>query len=740
MFSVTAKQIAEVMSLTPQAIRDRARAESWEYIEQPGRGGQIRHYTFSQLPADIQLAVAHLSQSGAAGKSHGIYLKNEEAIKQEISKKTKANNVGKLNAAIDDENSVASARLAIINTAKRYIADNKLQKTKGLTQFCEQYKARNLELPDYVYEAQKSVSLNSIKRWMSRLKSEGVGSLANNYGNRKGTGVIDSNPELLAFAKAMLEEYPQINGEHLSDSIKATFGDTFPVPAGATCRTWLAKWKKENASLWLSIVDPDAWKNKYMVSFGKMDQGITHVNQLWEFDSTPADVMLTDGRFSIVGVIDVFTRRAKCILKPTSNADAIALLIRETVLDWGVCHTARTDNGADYMSSRITGIFDDLLIEHDITDPYSGDQKPFIERFFKTFSHSIAELCQGYIGHNVGERQRIRSRLSFEKRLIEKKQKGEDKVALNVELSSEQFQALINNWIDNTYHHKFHKSLKCTPFEQFTNHRHHINRLDDVRILDMLLAPVPKNRGQRTVTKSEGIWNDGIPYIAVELSGYVGQKVSCRYDPHDVGRIYVFHLTSKEFICEAVNPELVDQGITRQEIAIQSRKSQKNVMREERKQFRKGSKKQNVKDIAFKILEMNQTANGNVSALPQSSSQLESDEINAVKSAIVSEEKAAVKNPRTPEQIVSLEKVRKELEEEERIKVEFAEAATASVFRNPMQKARWLTEQSLERTLSPMEKAWLHDFRRNNRRTAKMLDAFLEESKEEKDEKENTND
>lgn len=737
MNSVTAKQISDVMSVTPQAIRDRARAENWEYTEQSGRGGQVRHYTFSQLPADVQLAVAHLTPSGAAGQARALSSKNEEDIKYAITQKTIAANHSKAHVEIDNEKSAVRVKLTIINAAKRYIADNKLAKIKGLKQFCERYKERDLDLPAQVYEVQKSVSLNSLRRWIEKLEHGGVGSLTNNYGNRKGTGVIDSNPELLSFVKAMLEKIPHINAEQLHLAIKATYGNTFPVPAAATCRDWLATWKTDNKSLWLSLSDPDAWKNKFMVSFGRMDQAITRINQLWEFDSTPADVMLTDGRFSIVGVLDVFTRRAKCILKPTSNSAAVALLIRETVLDWGLCETARTDNGADYVSPHITSVLADLRIEHDVTDPYSGDQKPFIERFFRTFSHSIAELCQGYIGHNVAERQRIRARLTFEQRLLERKNKGEEKVALNVEISSEQFQALINNWVENTYHHNKHSSLGCTPFEQLTTHRHEIRRLDSPRLLDLLLAPVPKNRGQRTVTKSNGISNDGIDYIAVELAPYVGEKVACRYDPNNVGRLYVFHLITKEFICEAINPELVDQGITRQDIAIQARQVQKAAMKEARKQFRKGTRKHkhNVADIAFKILEMNEKANGNLSAMPLPSQQHQSDEITAVQNALDAQAKAAEPEQRTPEQIVSLERVRKELEEEEAIKAEFEAAAMAPVFNNEAHKARWLTEQSRKRTLDPMEKAWLHKFRNQNRRSAQMLDALLEEDD---DAKENT--
>lgn len=731
----TAKQIAAVCEVTDRSIRERAKKHGWEYKLKTSQGGETKCYVFDDLPNEIKIKLVKYHEIGIPGEAAADSIKNNEKLQLSLIEKGKQDSLVFLQSASDRDQSRARAIKLIIDELQLFQKTKELTKTQAKSQFVQIYNDGNAPLPADIYEIIAKISIATLKRWEKTLKEKGLSGLVNNYGNRKGTGLIDSHSELEAFALSMLERYPHVKGKQLHDAMSATFGGRLQIPAPSTCRAWLSKWKDENASLYLSFIDPDGWKNSNMVAFGRMDECVTQINQLWEFDSTPADVMLTDGRFSIVGVIDVFTRRAKCILKPTSNADAIALLIRKTILDWGKCKTGRTDNGADYTSLRVKGVFDALTIEHEITDPYSGWQKPYIERFFRTFSHSIAELCQGYIGHNVAERQRINARLTFSQRLLERKEKGESKIALNVELSSEQFQQIIDNWIENTYHHTLHSNLECTPFEQFTKHRHSIERLDNERTLDILLAPVAGKNGQRVVTKGDGIKVDGASYIAPELGMHVGQSVFCRYNPDDAGKIYVFHLLTKEFICEAVDPEIANNGLSRQEIAVKAKQLQREELKAQRANFKKSASKYTVKNIALTMLDDNASKHGNLTHFPKPSSQFESDEINAINQAIKVDS-----TPTTPEytekQLTIFEARRAELEAAE---AQLTQPAVP-IFRNDFHKAQWITEQSLERELSPVEKVWLHKYRNTNtnRQHVRLLDILIEER--ESNEKKNIND
>ena len=69
----------------------------------------------------------------------------------------------------------------------------------------------------------------------------------------------------------------------------------------------------------------------------------------------------------------------------------------------------------------------------------------------------------------------------------------------------------------------------------------------------LLLAPVPSQNGYRTVGK-EGISVGGVDYIHAELGAYVGDRVHCRYNPDDIGKIFVFNPVKREFICRGIQP------------------------------------------------------------------------------------------------------------------------------------------------------------------------------------------
>jgi hypothetical protein len=457
------------------------------------------------------------------------------------------------------------------------------------------------------------------------------------------------------------------------------------------------------------MFDPSGWQNKYMVAFGNKSAEIERINQLWEFDSTPTDVMLVEGRYSIIGVIDVFTRRVKIILKPTSNAMAVACLIREAFLDWGIPEIARTDNGADYLAHHIQGVWEVFDIENQVTNPYSGWEKPFIERFFRTFSHGIVERLKGYIGHNVSDRERISARQTFAQRLMEKREKGEARAGIEVSLTAEQFQSIMDQWVNDYYHHTKHSGLGCTPFEKHTSQRQSINRIEDERVLDVLLAPVPGN-GIRTISK-EGISVEGGNYIHAELSAYVGEKVLCRYNSNDVGKIYVFHSLTGQFICEAVNTDIADNDITMVH-ALEAKRIQRSNLTASRKEFKRQSKQHDVSEAAQKFLDYHTQKNGAITEFPQPSNTYSSSNIDSAKAAL-----------QQPEQGYSQEEINRF--EQRRAEIELSKTISKPTFSSPLEQARYLTSSSLERELSPTEKAFLHQFRRDNKACRSILDSIL---------------
>ena len=78
--------------------------------------------------------------------------------------------------------------------------------------------------------------------------------------------------------------------------------------------------------------------------------------------------------------------------------------------------------------------------------------------------------------------------------------------------------------------------------------------------LDTLLVMVAKPR----VVHRDGIYFEGLRFFDPTLAAYVGEPVTIRYDPRDVGEVRVFHRNA--FLCRAVSPEHAGQSITLKDV------------------------------------------------------------------------------------------------------------------------------------------------------------------------------
>ena len=107
-------------------------------------------------------------------------------------------------------------------------------------------------------------------------------------------------------------------------------------------------------------------------------------------------MICADGkRHAIVSAIDIWSRRARILVVPTSRATAIATLLRRCILEWGVPELVRTDEGRDYTSQHVVGVIKLLELAHDPCPPYTPEAKPFIERFLGTLARDLFRLPAG---------------------------------------------------------------------------------------------------------------------------------------------------------------------------------------------------------------------------------------------------------------------------------------------------------------------------------------------------------
>lgn len=576
-----------------QWINALACKEGWRSRPRAGRGGG-REYHVGSLPAAARAALsARLYRASvSAGQADGRRLQVAAAIDERVMQRQRETGLAEAAHLTGRQRERMDAKLYLLAELDAFGRHAHLPDTVAINTFCARYNMGDIEVEPWVRAHVPHVHYATVYNWRRHLAAGGAARLAGEYGNRRGSSKIDTQPELREFVLAMLTDFPHASAAHVMAALRARFGgrDDVTLPGKRSVERWLAGYKRDNKQLFAAVSNPDQWKSHYMAAYGSASEDVVRLNQRWELDSTPGDVELVDGRYTILGVIDIYPRRAKLLLARTSKSDAVALLTRRALLEWGVPEEVKTDNGADYKSLHVRRVFASLDVHQEFCDPFAAWQKPHIERLFRTMSHDLVELLPNYIGHSVADRKALEARRSFADRLLAK-----DKV-LPVQMAADELQRFLDDWVEHIYHRNPHSSLRDkTPFEMVSGWTGQVRRIDSERALDVLLAEAPGN-GVRTVTK-HGIRVDRNTYVAPELGEYVGQQVQVRY-AEDVGRIYVFD--DGGFVCIAEDPSIT--GVSRREVAAHAREKQKTAMQEARRELKRSARKANTRDIAEEIL------------------------------------------------------------------------------------------------------------------------------------------
>lgn len=572
----TLAEIREALGVSQQATDKRSK--KWQGSRKR-RGTKTKEYPLSALPEDVREALGYPEIATET-------VINEPLRPEQITPKAPINRRVAADQRID-------SRLWVLTELQNFLKENvHIYRVPAEYKFAAAYNSGEVEAPGWVREALPTISRSTLRRWQEAVRGEGVAALAGRYGHRDGDGKIDSQVEIKDLVVAMIVNHPHCSPAHVLQGIEARYPNS-DLPSLRTLERWIARYRQENAQTLTAISNPDKWKSTYMVAFGSASEGIERPNQRWELDSTPGDLLLADGRYTIVGCLDVFTRRAMLLVTKTSKATAIAALMRKCLMAWGVPEEIKTDNGSDYTSNHIRRVVSGLDIWQELCPPFQPWHKPHIERFFRTFSHDLVELLPGYIGHNVSDRQEIRSQKSFADRLMKR---GE---TLDIRRTADEFQQFCDDWTNN-YQHRKHEGLgKKSPFEVLTAARFTARKIQNERALDVLLAEAPGNNGLRTVRKS-GIQLDNAWFIAPELEAFVDQQVQVLYDVEDLGRIYVFGGPALEFICVAECPERT--GISRRDVATRAKELQKRRVQEERKTLKQAARAARTDEIVDEIL------------------------------------------------------------------------------------------------------------------------------------------
>jgi transposase InsO family protein len=490
------------------------------------------------------------------------------------------------------------------------------------------------------------------------------------------------------------------------------------IPSQSSLRRWMVKWLADNKVAFTYATNPDAYNNKYRSAIEEMYPWMAQPNDVWEFDSTPVDAMLVDGRHSIIAVIDVFTRRVRLLVAKTSSSEGICLLLRKTLLAWGTLNdngVMRTDNGSDYVSQRVMSICTLLGMNVSRSNAYSGWEKPHIERFFRTLSHGLIELLPSYIGHCVADRQVIEARKSFAQRLEEKRKPDAEKEIFELAMTACELQSLLDNWLDARYHNRKHGSLGMTPNEKYGHARYQRRAIGDESALDLLLNHI----GEATVSKGF-IKAGGLKYTAPELleHNWKSQRVSVFLDPSDVGRAILYRTGDWNERIEAVNIELLGNGVSPDAFRAAKRADAK-ALAGFRREMRNVAK-------TFGIDQLHQDVVRHFVSQARDIAQFQRSDLTLDNPALTALSGVAV--PGEPAQFSAAELAAIEARREEKAARQQATAGQESrALKTEYEQAIHLAEKELDAPLTEREREWLTRYLYSHKLMAKRINRHLDE-------------
>ncbi|MBW4550793.1 MAG: DDE-type integrase/transposase/recombinase [Aphanocapsa sp. GSE-SYN-MK-11-07L] len=532
-------------------IARKAKAEKWSSQPRSARGGG-KEYALESLPKQTQAALVQQRGNDAVNNLRVATFSSVTPslpLERRVSPNVKT--------------TIAQRTDAWLEILKAYEVWHYSQRDSTAVErdisFVRAYNQQQIPLPDWVYAYLPCLSRSRLKaKQILRRQAPKITALGGNYGSRKGTGTINSDPHLQTAIKACLAA----GGKHwgssqIYDVLQLEFGLDPEHCSIGQLRDWLRTFRSTQPQEWALYMAPDRAKGLHSPAFGSRSQAVFRPNQVWEIDTMHVDIdcKYEQGGLShldrsfIVTVIDVFSRRAMLHVAERSNAEAVCLLIATAILKWGVPEQICTDHGKEYLSRRVQRFLANLGIETEDLRCLPGhpEQKPFVERFNRTFQHRDLVKSPFFVGHNVGDRQTLRV------------SPGRDRPGIELAMSMQSFQDWCDQW--------------CASYEQRPHGRAGIGlggkspqqvlveavregwiqrTIYNPRELDFLMMAAPGKEGTRKVGR-QGISVGGRLYVAAELATWIGRSVYVCFNPRQPGTVYVYRNSQLiDFICPAI--------------------------------------------------------------------------------------------------------------------------------------------------------------------------------------------
>ncbi len=581
-------------------IRERAKREHWPMRRAHRRGGGVEYEIDAALLRGTQETLALPATTGAFStpSNEGKDNAPSGAAAAAVTPVRASDDRDDLHALPDGARTRAVARGEILANLRAHLIHHGATNSE-IADFVVLYNTAAITVTPATRAAVATVSAPALKRWRRELARGGPAALAGRYGHNAGSGILDRNPAMREVVLGMIAQWPtHLRAPRVVEALRARFPRE-TIPAASTVRAFIQRWHREHPSVALAMRNPDRWKSTHRVKVAAAAAQICRLNQEWQIDGTPGDILLADAkRYHILALIDVYSRRVMYHVAPSESASAAVRLICRAMVAWGVPEIIHGDNGAGFISNYAARFLDDLHIQYVASPPFRPETKPFVESVIATMAHELLAMLPGFVGHSVAQRQELRARTSFAARFGAPPQKS-----FTVQLTAPELQERLDLWAQHQYGDRVHDGIGLAPNAAAAAWRGEVRRIADERALAILAEDAMARRIGRA-----GIEIAGARFVATTATigayvQHIGENCLVYPDPSgDMGRYFLFldSPAGRTFLAIVENVERL--GADRSELALIAREAQDRFIRERRAEMRRIKAKIKPETIVDEVL------------------------------------------------------------------------------------------------------------------------------------------
>lgn len=294
-------------------------------------------------------------------------------------------------------------------------------------------------------------------------------------------------------------------------------------------------------------------------------------NEQWQADHTLLDVAVLDKagapvRPWLTVLLDDYSRAVAgyTLFLGAPTAEQTALALHQAINpkedpSWPLCGLPEllySDHGSDFTSARLERVCLDTKVQliHSRVGIPQGRGK--IERFYGSVTSQLLPHLPGHIPHGTNGTP-----------------------ATDPTLTLEELDAIMEKFIVTEYNQRTHSETDEAPAHRWGASGFIPRAPARPEELDLLLLTAAATRK----VQRDGIQFASTRYLSTVLAAYVGEQVTVRFNPRDVGEIRVyFH---DEFLCRAIAPQLAAESVSLQELQAartQRRRDLKRQLRQRR--------------------------------------------------------------------------------------------------------------------------------------------------------------